>query len=188
MQNSSSSTSTNVLPDGLGQMKDQMKGLILAAGRGTRLRPLTYTRPKPLLNVANRPILAYAIHNLREAGITDIGIVVSEENREEIGLAVEGTAGVDITLILQEQPKGLAHAVMVSQSWLGESDFCVYLGDNLFENGIIAYRQAFASEKPAALVALVQVPDPRQFGVAVLDTDGRIERLLEKPAEAKYTR
>jgi glucose-1-phosphate thymidylyltransferase len=185
MQNSSSSANsnanndTNTLPDGLGPMK----GLILAAGRGTRLRPLTYTRPKPLLNVANRPILAYAIHNLREAGISEIGIVVSEENREEIGLAVEGTAGVNISLILQEQPKGLAHAIMVSQPWLGESDFCVYLGDNLFEHGVIAYRQAFTSEKPAALVALVQVPDPRQFGVAVLDTDGRIERLLEKPAE-----
>jgi glucose-1-phosphate thymidylyltransferase len=181
MQNSSTSASheSSTLADG----PNAMKGLILAAGRGTRLRPLTYTRPKPLLNVANRPILAYAIHNLREAGITDIGIVVSEENREEIGLAVEGTVGVNITLILQEQPKGLAHAVMVSQSWLGERDFCVYLGDNLFEHGVIAYRNAFAAEKPAALVALVQVADPRQFGVAVLDQAGRIERLLEKPAE-----
>lgn len=160
-----------------------MKGVIPAAGLGTRLRPLTYTRPKPLLKVANRPIIVYAIENLRDAGITDIALVVSDQTRVDIESVVHEVAGVKLTLVLQDEQLGLAHAVMVAQNWLGDDDFCVYLGDNLFEEGVTRYVQTFQEGEADAVVALVRVADPRQFGVAVLDDAGHITRLVEKPKE-----
>jgi len=158
-----------------------MKALILAAGRGTRLRPLTYTRAKPLLRVANQPILAYALRNLVEVGISEIGIVVSESNQDEIAREVMGLVEANITLICQTEQLGLAHAIRCAQDFLGDDDFCVYLGDNLFEGGIGRYVDAFNATDCDATIALVRVPDPRQFGVAVMNAQGRLERLVEKP-------
>ncbi len=157
-----------------------MKAIIPAAGLGTRLRPLTFTRPKPVLRVAGQPIIRHAIHTLTAAGITDIGIVVSDITRGEIQHAVREMSGVQLTLINQHEQLGLGHAVLTAREWVGDSDFCVYLGDNLFEFGAKPFVERFLQEKPAALIALVEVEDPTSFGVAELDGE-RITRLVEKP-------
>ncbi|MDK2014161.1 MULTISPECIES: glucose-1-phosphate thymidylyltransferase [unclassified Deinococcus] len=159
-----------------------MKAIIPAAGLGTRLRPLTYTRPKPVLRVAGQPIIAHAIHTLVHAGITDIGIVVSDITRAEIQHAVEHLSGVHITLIDQHEQLGLGHAVLTARDWVAQDDFCVYLGDNLFEHGATPFVHAFQQHRPSALIALVEVPDPTAFGVAQLDGT-RITRLVEKPKD-----
>jgi glucose-1-phosphate thymidylyltransferase len=158
-----------------------MKGLIPAAGLGTRLRPLTYTLPKPLLSVANKPIIAYAIQDLRDAGITEIGIIVSDFVKtalEKEGLEVEG---VRVSYIRQAEQLGIAHAVRQAKDWLDGDDFCLYLSDNLFEGGVSRYVEAFQSSGADGVIALVQVPNPREFGVAVLDGQGKVTKILEKP-------
>jgi glucose-1-phosphate thymidylyltransferase len=155
-----------------------MKGLILAAGRGTRLRPLTHTRPKPVIRVAGRPIIHYAVENLLQAGVREIGVVVSPETEKDLRLALEG---FPVRFVLQEEPQGLAHAVAVARDFLGESPFVLYLGDNLFQKGVAPYLEAFR-EGVSAVLALMRVQDPRQFGVAVMEED-RIVRLVEKPKE-----
>lgn len=155
-----------------------MKGLILAAGRGTRLRPLTHTRPKPVIRVAGRPIIHYALDNLREAGIEEIGVVVSPETEKDIR---EALSGYQVRYILQEEPQGLAHAVAVAREFLGQSPFVLYLGDNLFQKGIGRFLNAFG-EGVSAVIALVRVKNPSQFGVAVLQGE-RIVRLVEKPKD-----
>lgn len=162
-------------------MNLSMKGLILAAGRGTRLRPLTHTRPKPVIRLAGKPIIYYAVENLFEAGITEVGVVVSPDTQEDIRQALKDFPGVQITYIVQEQALGIAHAVGTAKEWLGSSPFVLYLGDNLFQQGVKPFVEAY---KPGigAVIALVRVPDPRQFGVAVLD-QGRIVKLLEKPKD-----
>jgi glucose-1-phosphate thymidylyltransferase len=160
-----------------------MKGLILAAGLGTRLRPLTYTRPKPVLRVANKPMIVYAIENLRDADITEIGLVVSEMTRSGVEEAVKDVPGVKLEFVLQEKQLGLAHAVKQAETFLAGEDFCMYLGDNLFEKGVRAYVEAFKSGACDAVIGLVKVADPREFGVAVLDETGKIVRLVEKPKE-----
>lgn len=157
-----------------------MKAVIPAAGLGTRLRPLTYTRPKPVLPVAGKPIIVHAIDNLVEAGITDIGIVVSDLTHEAIDGVVGNATAAKITYIWQRETLGLGHAVKMAREWLGEDDFCVYLGDNLFEHGIGAYVETFRSNRPDAVIALVEVEDPTAFGVAQMEGD-RIVRLVEKP-------
>jgi len=159
-----------------------MKGLILAAGRGTRLRPLTHTRPKPVIRVAGRPIIHYALDNLKNVGVREIGIVVSPDTHTDVRAALNGVQDVTVTYILQEQPQGLAHAVSVARDWLRNDPFVLYLGDNLFERGIEAFVRAFEESRPAAVVALARVSDPRQFGVAEVRS-GRIARLVEKPKE-----
>ena len=159
-----------------------MKAIIPAAGLGTRLRPLTYTRPKPVLRVAGQPIIAHAIHTLVHAGITDIGIVVSDITREEIQHAVQHLTQASITLINQHEQLGLGHAVLTARDWVAQDDFCVYLGDNLFEHGATPFVHAFQQHRPSALIALVEVPDPTAFGVAQLDGT-RITRLVEKPKD-----
>lgn len=160
-----------------------MKAVIPAAGFGTRLRPLTYARPKPVLPVGNRPIICHAVQNLADAGIREIGIVVSPVTREAIQAAVLGIEGARIEFIEQPEMLGLGHAVMVARDFVGESDFCVYLGDNLFEHGVLDFRRAFEEQGADAAVALVEVADARAFGVAVLDERGQITRLVEKPAQ-----
>jgi len=159
-----------------------MKGLILAAGHGTRLRPLTYTRPKPVIQVAGKPIIAYAVENLTRAGIDEIGVVVSPKTKEEVAAALNGGASARFTFIVQENPQGLAHAVKVARDWLKDDPFVMYLGDNLFENGVAHLVETFNKERPSAAIALVEVEDPRQFGVAVVE-GGRIVRLVEKPKD-----
>jgi glucose-1-phosphate thymidylyltransferase len=158
-----------------------MKGLILAAGRGTRLRPLTHTRPKHLFRIAGKPIMHYALENLREAGIQEVGIVVSPYNQEDFQQALSDFPGMHLTYIVQQEALGLAHAVGSARGWLGRDPFVLYLGDNLFQKGIQGFVEAF-KPNTGAVIALVQVPDPRQFGVAVLKGQ-RIEKLLEKPKD-----
>lgn len=160
-----------------------MKGLILAAGLGTRLRPITSLRPKPTINVANRPLIHYAVDNLREAGVDSIGVVVGRTTEVSIRETLDGIEGVSFEYIMQDPPLGLAHAVKVARPYLGDDPFIMYLSDNLFENGISSFAAAFdPSAGVNAVLALVEVPDPRALGVAVVE-DGRISRLVEKPAE-----
>jgi glucose-1-phosphate thymidylyltransferase len=162
-----------------------MKGLILSGGRGTRLRPITYTRAKQLVPVANKPVLFYGLEALVAAGIRDIGIVVGDtqtEIREAVG---DGTRwGARVTYIEQDAPRGLAHAVLISEAFIGGEPFVMYLGDNLLNRGIAGFVEEFAREQPAAQILLARVPDPQMFGVAEL-ADGRVVRLVEKPAEPR---
>ena len=157
-----------------------MKGLILAAGWGTRLRPITSLRPKPTIPVANKALIVQAVDNLKEAGIDEIGIVVNEQVKEHIQKAVANCKDVSFEYIIQNSPKGLAHAVQVSKGFLQDDSFVMYLGDNLFQNGVKDFVAAFDPNTMNALLALVEVPDPRALGVAVIK-DGRITKLVEKP-------
>ena len=159
-----------------------MKGLILAAGKGTRLRPLTSLRPKPTISVANRPLIHYAVENLLDVDVRDIGVVVSPDTRQAIeeALAPFGERA-DFTYVVQDPPEGLAHAVASAQDFLGEDSFVMYLSDNLFEHGIRPFTDAFRPDQGVnAVLALVPVDDPRAFGVAEV-RDGRVTDLVEKP-------
>ncbi|SMB90141.1 glucose-1-phosphate thymidylyltransferase [Deinococcus hopiensis] len=157
-----------------------MKAVIPAAGLGTRLRPLTYTRPKPVLPVAGAPIIVHALRSLLAAGINEVAIVVSDATRTEIAQTLEQVPDAQVTLIDQHEQLGLGHAVLTAREWIAGEDFCVYLGDNLFEHGVSPFIQQFQRECPAAVIALVEVADPTAFGVAQMEGD-RITRLVEKP-------
>jgi glucose-1-phosphate thymidylyltransferase len=162
-----------------------MKGLILSGGKGTRLRPLTYTSAKQLVPVANKPVLFYGIEALVAAGITDIGIVVGDTEAEIRAAVGDGSKwGAKITYIPQDAPRGLAHAVLISESFIGADPFVMYLGDNLLNRGITEFVEQFVKEKPAAQILLTPVPDPQMFGVAELKGD-KVVRLVEKPKEPK---
>ena len=163
-----------------------MKGLILSGGRGTRLRPLTYTSSKQLVPLANKPVLCYGIEALAAAGIRDIGIVVGDTQAEIRAAVGDGAAwNVDVTYIKQDAPRGLAHAVLISQSFIGDDPFIVYLGDNLLPKGIVPFVERFVDAQPAAQILLAHVSDPKRFGVAELAEDGRVKKLVEKPAKPK---
>ena len=162
-----------------------MKGLILSGGKGTRLRPLTFTQAKQLVPVANKPVLFYGIEALRDAGIVDIGIIVGD-TRDEIREACgDGSRwGVRITYIEQDKPLGLAHAVLVAREFLGHDTFVMYLGDNILKSGITSLVETFKANRPNSLILLTPVPDPTMFGVAELK-DGRVAKLVEKPKEPR---
>ena len=160
-----------------------MKGLILSGGKGTRLRPLTYTSAKQLVPVANKPVLFYGIEAIAEAGIRDIGIVVGDTQAEIRSAVGDGARwGVRVEYIEQDAPRGLAHAVKISREYIGDEPFVMYLGDNLLNKGITQFVREFDRQKPAAQILLTRVPDPQMFGVAQLD-NGRVVRLVEKPKE-----
>jgi glucose-1-phosphate thymidylyltransferase len=161
-----------------------MKALVLAGGAGTRLRPITHTSAKQLVPVANKPILFYGLEQIRDAGITDVGIIVGDTAAEIEAAIGDGSAlGIKATYIPQHQPLGLAHAVLTAAEFLGDDDFVMFLGDNLIEGGIGHMVTDFASNGAEAQLLLKQVPDPQRFGVAALKDDGTIDYLVEKPVD-----
>jgi glucose-1-phosphate thymidylyltransferase len=158
---------------------DALKGLILSGGKGTRLRPITHTSAKQLVPVANKPVLFYGIEAMAQAGIEQVGIIIAPETGPEIeAVAGDGSRfGVRITYILQEEPLGLAHAVLTAEPFLAQSPFVMYLGDNLLQGGIADLVASFTEHQPDALILLTQVPDPENYGVAELDA-GKVVRLV----------
>jgi glucose-1-phosphate thymidylyltransferase len=169
---------------------NDLKGLILSGGKGTRLRPITHTSAKQLVPVANKPVLFYGIEAMAEAGIEEVGIIIAPETGPEIqDAAGDGSRfGLRITYIVQDEPLGLAHAVLTAESFLGSSAFVMYLGDNLLQGGISELVAAFREHQPDALILLTPVPDPENYGVAELSQApsgavGRVVRLVEKPVE-----
>jgi glucose-1-phosphate thymidylyltransferase len=174
-----------------------MRGLILAGGSGTRLRPITHTGAKQLVPIANKPIIFYGIEAMAAAGITEVGVVVGD-NREEFITAIgDGWQfGVNVTYISQEAPLGLAHCVLIARDFLGDDDFVMYLGDNMLQQDLNGFVEKFEDERaaapelganprpaPSAQILLARVDDPRQFGVAEIDEYGEVIRLVEKPAD-----
>jgi len=160
-----------------------VKGLILSGGKGTRLRPITYTSAKQLVPVANKPVLFYAIEDLVEAGINDIGVVVGD-TRDDIMAAVgDGSRwGAKVTYIPQEAPLGIAHAVKIAHPFIGDDRFVLFLGDNFIRDGIVSLVESFRAGDADCQILLIKVDQPAQFGVAEV-VDGKVLRLVEKPVE-----
>ena len=161
-----------------------MKGLILAGGRGTRLRPITHTSAKQLVPVANKPILFYGLEAMAAAGIVDVGVIVGETAVEVRAAVGDGSQwGLRVTYIAQEEPLGLAHCVLIAGEFLGDDEFVMYLGDNLLREGIKPFVDAFTSGGANARILLAEVREPQRFGVAELDAAGDVVRLIEKPTD-----
>ena len=174
-----------------------MKGLILSGGAGTRLRPITHTSAKQLVPIANQPILFYGIDDMAAAGIDEIGIIIAPATGDEIREAVgDGSRfGVSITWIVQDEPLGLAHCVLIARDFLGDDDFVMYLGDNMLEQGLTELVEGFEGARnaadaaqpggdsvvPAAQILLAKVENPTAFGVAEIGPDGEVLQLVEKP-------
>jgi len=161
-----------------------MKALILSGGKGTRLRPLTFTTAKQLIPVANKPILGYVLDQTSQAGITETGIVIAPDTGSYIKEYVkDGSAwGMNVTYV-QQEPLGLAHAVITAKPFLGNDSFVMYLGDNLLGEGIDKLLDKFNKEKLDALILLKEVENPSSLGIAIMDDKGNIVRVIEKPKE-----
>jgi len=166
-------------------VRNELKGLVLSGGAGTRLRPITHTSAKQLVPVANKPVLFYGLEALRDAGVTDIGIIVGDTQAEIEAAVGDGSRlGVRVTYIRQDAPLGLAHAVLTAADFLGDSPFVMYLGDNLLRDGIRGLADEFRAGDADAMILLQRVPNPSSYGVAELE-DGRVVRLQEKPPEPR---
>jgi glucose-1-phosphate thymidylyltransferase len=160
-----------------------LKGVILAAGKGTRLYPVTYHIPKPLLPLANRMTLEYAFDKLKEIGVTDICIVVGEMEPQMIQVLGDGSQfGIKLSYVRQTEPKGLAHAVGFAKDFVASDDFVLYLGDAMYSKGFTDHARRFQESGCANLNIVKPVEDPRRFGVANVEGD-RIVKLVEKPQE-----
>lgn len=159
-----------------------MKGIILHGGHGTRLRPLTHTGPKQLLTIANKPMSQYALEDLREAGITDIAIIIGDVYPEKVKEFYEDGKkfGVKITYIFQDKPRGISHAIRLCKDFVGDDKFVVYLGDNILRKGLVDYAKKFQSSNTESLILLCEVEDPSRFGIAELDGK-KIKKITEKP-------
>jgi len=161
-----------------------MKALVLAGGAGTRLRPITHTSAKQLVPVANKPVLFYGLEAIRDAGITDIGIIVGDTAKEvEAAIGDGSDLGIKATYIPQDAPKGLAHAVLIAKDFLGDEPFVMYLGDNFLLGGITKLVEEFAAGDAAAQILLTKVSNPQSFGIAVVDDKGDVVKLVEKPKD-----
>jgi glucose-1-phosphate thymidylyltransferase len=159
-----------------------MKALVLAGGTGTRLRPFTYTMPKQLIPVANKPVLEHVLDNVRRLGVTEAGIVVNCWAPEIAAQLGDGARfGLRLKYIAQDKPRGLAHAVLVARDFIGADDFVMYLGDNILADSITGCHDEFTARRPAAHVVVTKVTNPQAFGVAEIDRDGAVLRLTEKP-------
>ena len=162
-----------------------MKGLILSGGAGTRLRPITHTAAKQLVPVANKPVLFYGLEAMRAAGITQVGIVVGDTHAEIEAAVGDGSRfGLQVTYLPQAAPLGLAHAVLISEGFLGDEPFVMYLGDNLLKEGISPFVRTFEQNDPDALILLQKVADPKSYGIAELNGDGCVARLVERAGRA----
>lgn len=159
----------------------QLKGLILSGGKGSRLRPFTYTGAKQLIPLANKPVLFYAIENMRDAGIEEIGIVIGDTGdqvREAVG---DGSAlGVRVTYIEQDAPRGIAHGIRIAEGFIGDAAFALYLGDNFILGGIDSFAEEFRNGNASSQILLHPVENPQDFGVAVLDGE-QVVKVIEKP-------
>ena len=160
-----------------------MKGVLLSGGTGSRLRPITHTGPKQLVPVANKPVIEYAIEDLKEAGITEIGVILGNKGRDEIQeiLGDGSKYGVDITYVVQGNPLGLAHAAGCARDFVGDDNFVMYLGDNILKSGVTKLVESFGSGNYGAGIALQEVDDPQAFGIADVDDQGNVTELIEKP-------
>jgi glucose-1-phosphate thymidylyltransferase len=158
-----------------------MRALVLAGGEGSRLRPLTHTNAKQLIPVAGAPILFHALGAIRDAGITDVGIVIGQTGDEIRAAVADGSAwGLSVSYIEQDRPLGLAHAVITARDFVAGQPFLMYLGDNVLLEGLGRFVDEFERTRPDAQIFLARVPEPERFGVAVLEGD-RVVRLVEKP-------
>jgi glucose-1-phosphate thymidylyltransferase len=163
-----------------------MKALVLSGGAGTRLRPITHTSAKQLVPIANKPTLFYGLEAIRDAGVTDVGIIVGDTAPEIMAAVGDGSAlGISVTYIRQDAPLGLAHCVLIARDFLGDEDFVMYLGDNFIVGGITELVDEFERDQPDAQILLTKVENPSQFGVAELGPDGRVQTLVEKPKDPK---
>jgi glucose-1-phosphate thymidylyltransferase len=163
-----------------------MKALVLSGGSGTRLRPFSYSRPKQLIPIANKPVLQYVLEGIRDLGVTEIAVVVGEGAAEIVKAIGDGSRlGVRVTYLEQDEPRGLAHCVRLARGFLGDDDFVMYLGDTMLPDGVVAIADRFAAERPDAQLVVREVSDPRAFGVAELDGNGSVLRLLEKPRQPR---
>jgi len=159
-----------------------MKALVLAGGKGTRLRPLTYTMAKQLVPIANKPIINYVIKDIENAGINDVGVIISPDTGDQIKNEISKTKwNVNIEYILQAQPLGLAHTVIIAKDFLGADPFVMYLGDNLIQGGIKKIIDTFEESNSDSVIMLKEVDNPSLFGVAQINRRGDIIRLVEKP-------
>ena len=163
-----------------------VKGLVLSGGAGTRLRPITHTRAKQLVTVAGKPVLFYGLEAMAEAGIKQVGIIIGDTGDEIRAAVGDGSQfGLAVTFIPQDAPRGLAHAVLTAEEFIGDSAFCMYLGDNLLRDGVAGFVDEFRAGDADAMILLQHVPNPSEYGVAELDASGAVKQLVEKPKEPK---